>query len=43
MVIKMLEASLPDLIRVHYIAQYFAANNVAAVVVVITTAITITT
>jgi len=40
-VIKMLEASLADLIRVHYIAQYFAANNV--VVVITATTITITT
>jgi hypothetical protein len=36
----MVEASLGDLIRVHYIAQYFAANTV---VVDVTTVTTITT
>ena len=30
-VIKVLEASLADLIRVHYSAQYFAANTVVVV------------
>jgi hypothetical protein len=38
----MVEASLLDVIRVRYIAQYFAANSVVVVVVVTTTATTIT-
>jgi len=37
-VIKMLEASLADLIRVHYSAQYFAANTVVIVIIIIITA-----
>jgi hypothetical protein len=38
----MLEASLADMIRVHYFEQYFAANTVVVAVNVIITATTIT-
>jgi len=40
----MLEATLADLIRVRYIAQYFAANTVIVVIIITTvTTVTITT
>jgi hypothetical protein len=40
----MLEASLADLIRVQYIAQYFAADIVIIIIIIIiTTAATIAT
>ena len=42
-VIKMLDASLADLIRVHYIVQYFATNTVVVFVVVVVIIIIITT
>jgi len=36
-VIKMLEASLADLIRVHYSAQYFAVDTIVVFVIITTT------